>query len=1006
MVASASEHGAEPRERRRHYIGAGEEDIRQMLDFLGIARIEDLYSHIPVAVRFKDAPAIPEELGYEELERHLQDLAGRNRLPARSFLGDGLGSWRVMDIVPFVLGLRELTTAYTPYQPERSQGTLISTWIYQCALAALSGFEAVNASMYDRATALYEAIAAALRLSGEDRDLALVYGTLYPGDLEVLHTLARFTGVRIEVLPADAATGTVLPATLAQALASAQGKAATVVFPHINTFGALEDVDAAVDLAAKAGVLSIAVVDPMTLGPGGLVPPAEFAGRGADFFVAEGQHLAIPPNFGGPGLGIFAVRYNEGSKNAVRGAPGRFVGDARDLSGRPGKVLILSAREQHIRRERATSNICTNQAFIATLAGAALLQRGDEGLETAGRAASGLARRAAGLLARFPGVALAFPLTPFYNAFTLRLQRPVAALIEAARRAGVHLGADVSARLEGNSQLLHLTFSDLHGAEDIAALEEFFTREFGKPAQTAVKIPELRPSQLRRGRPGLPRYDLATLKEYYRRLARQNVSPDFSIYPLGSCTMKYNPLINDRAAALPGFSQLHPAAPLADCQGALELLFEVQEHFKAIFGLPAVATQPLAGAQGELAGLKMFQAYHASRGESHRDILLIPRSAHGTNPATATVAGFVTREKRGEVSGVVLIEADAGGRIDMASLSALVAQHGPRLAGVMITNPNTSGIFESDFAAIADQVHRAGGLVYMDGANMNAIAGWVDLGVMGVDAVHNNTHKTWSIPHGGGGPGDAVVGVSARLAPFLPGLQVVRGADGRYSCVRPEHSMGSLHRHFGNFGHKVRLYTYLRRLGRQGVRRMSATAVLAARYLYRRLAASYPALPAGSEATPRMHEFILTLPRELFAKAERAGLQKSEVIPRVGKLFLDYGFHAPTVAFPEVFGIMIEPTESYSKAELDRFAEAVLAIYGLVDSHPEVLLSAPHFTPVDRIDDVAANRRPVFSGKLDTLPEVLANRRDPREIGRMSIPEITAAILAAHERSRGAPVPA
>jgi glycine dehydrogenase len=461
--------------------------------------------------------------------------------------------------------------------------------------------------------------------------------------------------------------------------------------------------------------------------------------------------------------------------------------------------------------------------------------------------------------------------------------------------------------------------------------------------------------------------------------------------------MKYNPYINDYAASLEGFSKLHPQAPEESLQGSLEILHYTQKAFCEMLGLHALTTQPVAGAQGELVGLKMMQAYHRDRGEK-RDIVLIPRSAHGTNPATATFAGFTTSGKRGEASGVVLVEADDRGLVDLKHLQELIDQYGPRVAAIMVTNPNTSGLFENEFQKMAEMIHQAGGLVYMDGANLNAIAGWINLGAMGVDAVHSNTHKTWSIPHGGGGPGDAFVAVSERLADYLPGIQAIKTESG-YAIRKAPKCIGSFHRHFGNFGHKVRCYTYLRRLGREGVRRMSAVAVLSARYLKERLAKEFKILPVNKGDQPCMHEFILGLPEHVFSKIATVGIPKASVISRVGKLFLDYGFHAPTVAFPEIFGIMVEPTESYSKAELDRFCDAVLEIRRMIEEHPEVLLTVPHFTPVDRVDDVSANRNLILSEDLSTLPTVLKNRVHPHDLAQMELSDISERILKAHRES-------
>lgn len=983
-----------PRETARHYIPASDADLAAMLQTLGLTKLDDLFAHLPPEIRAQPPLPLPVELSYDALQDTLAAIAARNATAA-SFLGDGLPAYRVMPIVGEVSRIRNLTTAYTPYQPERSQGTLLTHWIYQCLMAQLTGFEAVNSSLYDRASALFEACCCALRLAEKpEADTVLLAGSLLPSDLEVLHTHAADTSLRLEVVPLDPATGRMDAAAL-RARAQALGpRLAAIAFPQINSLGLLEDVDALTDLAAEFSTRTIAVVDPILFATGGLKPPAQWgaSGHGADILVGEGQHLAIGPNFGGPGLGVFAVRHNKDIKGDVRATPGRFVGKAHDLAGRDCCVMVLSTREQHIRKDKATSNICSNQAFLATLAGAALLARGDRGLADAVKKGRDRAVQMVEKLSR-PGVALAFA-APFFNEPTFALDKPVAEVVEKARRAGLHVGVDVSARVPGGRHLLKLAFTDAQSDADLAKLEVFFGAEFGPRAGAPAKAPEI-PAAARRAAPaGLPAFPHATLVDYYTKLGELNVSPDDGCYPLGSCTMKYNPYVNDWAANLPGFVNAHPEAPAEDVQGCLEVLYEIQEWFKGITGLAAVTTQPLAGAQGELVGLKMMQAYHRSRGDTHRNVLLIPKSAHGTNFATAAMAGFVSREENGEPAGIVLLEAAPDGRIDLADCEAKIARFGSRLAGVMITNPNTCGLFETEFKRIADDVHAAGGLVYMDGANMNAIAGWVNLAAMGVDALHNNLHKTWTIPHGGGGPGDAIVAVSERLKDFVPGYQIEK-RGGRFTPVKAPKSIGSIHRHWGNFGHKVRAYAYLLRLGRDGVRRMSAVAVLASRYLYAKLSPVYGSLPEGASSQPRMHEFILTLSPEDFALATKVGVPHASVIPRIGKLFLDFGFHAPTVAWPEAFGLMIEPTESYTQAELDRFADAVLAILRLVRERPEVLKGAPYFTPVDRVDDVAANRALVLSEPLRALPWIHANRISPRELAQLPVAEIAKRVAAA-----------
>jgi glycine dehydrogenase len=977
---------ADQREQAPHYIPASETDIRAMLDVVGKERLDDLFDHIPADVRFAEAADLPEELGYEELKARLAEIASKNRI-GTSFLGDGVPDFVPSPVVAPICDIRKLTTAYTPYQPELSQGTLLAHWIYQCSMARLTGFEAVNASLYDRSTSIYEGICAALRMC-RGKSAAIIPETLYPGDLEVLATLSKGTEIELIRVPADAETGLIDGKALEAAASETADRLAAIVFPQVNTFGLIEDVDSLADFAAERGLKAIAVIDPLLLAPGGLKAPCDFGENGADIIVGEAHHLALTPNFGGPGLGLFGVRFSSKDRNGVRAAPGRFIGKAKDSSGRECRVGVLSTREQHIRKDKATSNICSNQAFIATLVGAALLQRGDEGLgqiliELRGKLESAVAQ-----LTRFEGVELAFPNSISCHEVTFALSKPTETVLAAASQSGVLAGVDASTRIAGGRQLLKLSFSNRdQPLDDLLAA---FQSVFGAPQSDSQSVTELSARQKRQVAPGLPSYDADEVIAYYKELGHLNVSPDDGCYPLGSCTMKYNPKVNDWAAGLPGFTDLHPQAPVEDSQGCLMVLHEIQEWFKGITGLPGVTTQPLAGAQGELVGLKLFQAYHRDKCET-RDVILIPRSAHGTNFATATMAGFGGKQGK-----IVYLEADQEGRVLNEDLDLRIEEYGERIAGVMITNPNTSGIFETSFKQIAEKIHALGGLVYMDGANMNAIAGWIDLNALGVDAVHNNLHKTWTIPHGGGGPGDAIVAVSEKLIPFLPGYQIEFNGDS-YTPVKPEKSIGSFHRHWGNFAHKVRCYAYLLRLGREGVRRMSAIAVLSARYLHEQLREDYATLPTGSDAEPRMHEFILTLKNEDFAALESVGLRKTDAAPRIGKLFLDFGFHAPTVAWPEPLGLMIEPTESYSKAELDRFAEAVKAILRLIKEHPQALISAPHFTCIDRVEEVEANRDVCLSESLETLPVLNVARIHSSELAKMPVGEIYAKIVEAIE---------
>lgn len=985
-----------PRETSRHYISASEEELSDMLSTLGLANLSQLFEHIDPRLLFpQPLLSLPKEMSYLDAADKISEISKLSNHKL-SFIGDQLPVWSTPQIVHFVSNLRNLSTSYTPYQPERSQGTLISHWIYQCGLSLLTGFEAINTSLYDRSFAIFEAITCAIRTSRKPSRILLA-SSLFPQEIEVLNTLSKETGIKFDFLSLNANTGRSDLQALSSFNRDELNQYSAFVFPQINSLGVLEDVDHLTDFCEDNHIRSIACIDPFLLGEGGLKPPIEFGKSGVDFIAGDAQHLAIPPNFGGPGLGIFGCRHNDEKKSDLRNTPGRYIGQAKDINGRDCHVMVLSTREQHIRKEKATSNICSNQAFLATLAGASLLAKGSKGLGVAVEIAHRNQQKVISVLEKLSGVEPAFSENISPTELVIRTQKSSSTLLHNARSAGIHLGIEVTDRCINShvkGELIKISFSDLHTKECIDRLILFLQSEFHAKRVTSPKNKfKIEAKYLRKEIVRLPAYSEEELREYYGKLAELNVSPDDGCYPLGSCTMKYNPLLNDWAAGLDGFAQVHPQAPKEDAQGPLNILYEIQEWFKGITGLAGVTTQPVAGAQGELVGIKLFQAYHRKREEYERKFILIPRSAHGTNFATAAMAGYP--------DGIVYLEANDRGRIDFVDFTDKLKKYGSQLCGVMITNPNTSGIFEADFKKIADEVHRVGGLVYMDGANMNAIAGIVNLRELGVDAVHNNLHKTWTIPHGGGGPGDAIVAVSEKLVDFLPGKQIIKLGNGTFDFKTPPHSIGSFHRNWGNFGHKVRAYTYLLRLGRAGIPRMSSVAVLSARYLFEKLKTRYDTLPSDASDSPRMHEFILTLSEQDFSNLENHGIPKNQAIPLIGKLFLDFGFHAPTVAFPEVYGLMIEPTESYTQKELDRFADAVLSIKDIIEDFPFVLKSAPHFTPIDKVDEVAANRNLSLHEPLDRLPPLPYNRISTAELLRLDILEIKSRVIQLAKNTQG-----
>ncbi|MGB0452447.1 MAG: aminomethyl-transferring glycine dehydrogenase subunit GcvPB [Bacteriovoracaceae bacterium] len=980
-----------PREKRKYYIGPDQEEIEAMLKELKLTSLEELFSHISDDVKFKTAPQFETGYSYENLKAHVEELSKRNRV-CTNFIGDGLKDFKPHNIIGDICNIRGLTTAYTPYQPERSQGTLYTLWFYSSCMKELTGFEGINASLYERSTCLYEALHTAKRLLRKTQTKALIVGAIYPGDKEVLETLSEQTQLEVEFFPVDSKTGVVDIDSLKDHLERNNDYCA-LAFNQINHLGLHEQVHELTDLATAHKIKSIAIIDPIMSATGGLLPPSQFGseGQGVDIIVGEAQHLALDLNYGGPGLGLFGIRYNDNDRISIRSTPGRYVGKAKDQSGQDCLTMVLSTREQHIRRDKATSNICSNQSFVATLAGANMLALGDQGMSEKIKRAKENCQTFLEKALSLEGIDLAFENTNFWNEVTLKLDlrdsNDLDELILKASEQGLHIGVNVTNRTQTEKPLLLISFYEHHSKEDIENLITFLKDSFQNESKTDFNL-QFDKEYLRTDSPTIPQIERDELLNFYQKLGELNFSPDDNVYPLGSCTMKYNPYINDYAAGLKGFQKIHPQAPLKDVQGNLEILYKTQEEFKAITGLPGVTTQPVAGAQGELVGLKLFQAYHKENSKTQRDMILIPRSAHGTNPATATVAGFVSgKTEQGRPTGIITINANSEGQMDLEQIKDIASQYGDHICGIMVTNPNTSGIFENNFKAMADIIHEVGGFVYMDGANMNAIAGFVDLGKLGVDAVHNNLHKTWTIPHGGGGPGDAIVAVSEKLIPYLPGIQVLRTESG-YELQKPEKSIGSFHRHFGNFAHKVRSYTYIRALGPEGVRQMSAIAVLCSQYLLKQAKKYYPTLPEGTEKTERMHEFIITLSKEMFDKLATVGIPKTKAMGQVGKVFLDFGLHAPTVAFPEPLGMMIEPTESFTKDELDRFVDVLKSIAKLILEHPDIVAKAPLRTPILKVQEVEANKKPVLFEKILELPKIPNAQWQPQEMMKQSVEEI------------------
>ena len=561
-----------PRETHQHYISANDFEINEMLSSLGFGDLSQLFGHINPNLLFPHPLSLPEEKDYYDVAEKVSEISNLSNHQT-SFIGDQLPIWKTPPIVDFVSSLRNLSTSYTPYQPERSQGTLVTHWIYQCALSLLTGFEAINTSLYDRSFAIYEAITCAIRTSRKPSRILLA-SSLFPQEIEVLETLSRETGIKFDFLDLNSNTGRCEYNLLSSFTVEDLNQYSAFVFPQVNALGVLEDVDLLTDFCESNCLRSIACIDPFLLGDGGLKPPVDFGRSGADFIAGDAQHLAIPPNFGGPGLGIFGCRHNNEKKSDLRNTPGRYIGQAKDIKGRDCHVMVLSTREQHIRKEKATSNVCSNQAFLATLAGASILSQGSKGLGEAVEIANRNQQKVIDAIDLLEGVEPAFTENNSPTELTIRTNKSSSVLLHNARSAGIHLGIDISDRIKGldtSGTLIKLSFSNLHSDECIDNLISFLKSEFSSALSGDSKVKfQIEERHLRKQSVGLPAYSDEELTEYYGKLAELNVSPDDGCYPLGSCTMKYNPLLNDWAAGLKGFAEVHPSGTRRRYSGTSE----------------------------------------------------------------------------------------------------------------------------------------------------------------------------------------------------------------------------------------------------------------------------------------------------------------------------------------------------------------------------------------------------------------------------------------------------
>jgi glycine dehydrogenase len=895
------------------HIGPSPAEQQQMLAAVGYSSLDELTAAaLPPALASTAAPldllGLPAPLSEAEAQAELRRLAGRNTM-ATSMIG--LGYYPT--ITPAVIRRNVLEnpgwyTAYTPYQPEISQGRLEALLNFQTMVADLTGLPVAGASLLDEATAAAEAMTLARRAAGKG-SIFLADADSLPQTLAVLATRAEPLGIELVVAP------------LTPELVAAQpdGELFGVLLAYPAASGEITDPRPVIAAASARGTAVAVAADLLALTL--LTPPGEL---GADIAIGTTQRFGVPMGFGGPHAAYIAVR-----EDLRRQLPGRLVGVSVDADGHPAYRLALQAREQHIRREKATSNICTAQVLLAVIAGMYAAYHGPDGLAAIARRVHAKAVTLAATL-RALGATVDTP--AFFDTIAVRgLPGGAAAAVERARAAGydVYLADAVTVQVACDE-----TTTDDHLREVAAALA-------GRPADE-VRLADgagALPADLRRTSPYLThpvfhehRSETALLR-YLRRLADFDIALDRSMIPLGSCTMKLNAAAEMEPITWPEFANLHPFAPPEQALGYAELIGQLEAWLAEITGYDAISVQPNAGSQGELAGLLAIRHYHAARGDAGRDVCLIPESAHGTNAASAVLAGLRVK----------VVKCGGDGAIDLGDLRAKLAEHGGRVAAIMLTYPSTNGEFEETVTEVCDLVHAAGGQVYVDGANLNALVGLARPGRFGADVSHLNLHKTFCIPHGGGGPGVGPVAVRSHLAPFLPGS----AAPG----AKLETGTGPVAAApYGSAGILPISWAYIAMMGADGLRRATQVAILAANYVAKRLSPHFPVLYTGRGGLVA-HECII----DLRPITRETGVTVDDVAKRL----IDYGFHAPTMSFPVAGTLMIEPTESENLAELDRFCAAMTAIRqeitrvesGGYDPQDNPLRNAPHTASMLLADD-------------------------------------------------------
>lgn len=877
------------------HIGVSKHELDEMLKTIGVESVEELVSQvIPQSIRLRRDVQLPEPETEFRFASHIRALADRN-LRLRSFIGMGYYPNSTPAVVMRnVFENPSWYTSYTPYQAEISQGRLEALLNFQTMILSLTGMEIGNCSLLDEGTAAAEAMLMMFSLRSREQIAAganqiFVDQNIFPQTLDVL--LTRCEPFGIEIVSDDYATYNF----------TGREFGAMVQFPSGD--GEVRDYEDFTVAAHAAGAKVTAVCDLMSLVM--LTPPAEW---GADIAVGSSQRFGLPMGFGGPSAGYMATR-----DAYKRNMPGRIIGVSVDRLGHRALRMALQTREQHIKRERATSNICTASALMASMSGFYAVYNGPEGI---GRIAQHIHSHTIAVAEALQQLGYELRHKSYFD--TLEVDADAAVVQNAALARGINFFYPT----EGT---VRMSFDELTTAAEVADVVAIFAEAAGRKAPKSIKIDEQRnnlPTALRRRsailtEPVFNRYHSETeLMRYIKRLEHRDISLADSMISLGSCTMKLNPAVTMMPLSLAGFADMHPFAPRSQAEGYMEMIDEVEKYLAAITGFAGCTLQPNSGAAGEYTGLMIIRAYHQSRSQGYRNIILIPASAHGTNPASAAMAGMH----------IVTVACDSNGNIDVDDLKAKAAENADNLCGLMVTYPSTHGVFESRIREIVDAVHECGGQVYMDGANMNAQVGLTNPGIIGADLCHLNLHKTFAMPHGGGGPGVGPVCVAQHLVEFLPSHSVVE-TGGKEGITAVSSSP------WGSAMLLPITYGYIRMLGNEGLKRVTEMAIVNANYMSCKLRDEFRTYYSGENGRVG-HEMIL----DLTSFRKDYGVEVGDVAHRL----MDYGFHAPTLSFPVHDTLMVEPTESESKAEMDRFCEALIAIKREAEQQPKLVVDAPY----------------------------------------------------------------